>query len=301
MTRVHRTEHNVLSCGRWRRRQLWPGFGGGVSIGGSAGPAPCFAGRHKKPALMESETAKSETRRVRRTNRGRWKTAGATAASILLVYFAVAYMAIPWATEQYFNRHPWLVGLPGVTQTADGHPGDPLNLALIGDESEVKALFAAAGWHPADPLGLRSDLRIAGATVLHQAYDTAPVSNLYLFGRKEDMAFEQPSGRDPRKRHHVRFWRAGLADSDGQPVWVGSASYDDRVGFSHTTGQITHHISPDVDAERDYLFECLSATGRLAETYAVEDFHKVREGRNGGGDPWHTDGRLRVGRIAASR
>jgi hypothetical protein len=29
----------------------------------------------------------------------------------------------------------------------------------------------------------------------------------------------------------------------------------------------------------------------------VDDFHKIHEGRNGGGDPWHTDGRLFIGVI----
>jgi len=51
----------------------------------------------------------------------------------------------------------------------------------------------------------------------------------------------------------------------------------------------------DVDAERDYLFQCLEATGALAEKSVVDNFHQVREGKNGGGDPWHTDGRLYVG------
>ena len=69
--------------------------------------------------------------------------------------------------------------------------------------------------------------------------------------------------------------------------------------MSHTTGQITHHIAPDVDAERDHLFRCLEQTGDLSEVYAVDDFHKICEGRNGGGDPWVTDGRLLVGVIAA--
>lgn len=82
--------------------------------------------------------------------------------------------------------------------------------------------------------------------------------------------------------------------------WTANGSLtDERVGFSHTTGQITHHISPDVDAERDHLFHDLEATGGLTETYAIDDFHKIREGRNGGGDPWHTDGTLFVGVIAA--
>jgi hypothetical protein len=53
----------------------------------------------------------------------------------------------------------------------------------------------------------------------------------------------------------------------------------------------------DVDTERDYLFGCLDASGELAERYVVEDFQKVREGKNGGGDPWRTDGNLYVGVI----
>ena len=220
-------------------------------------------------------------------------------AGLALLYVVAAYLVIPFATERYFRRHPSLDDIPGVTQTGDGHPGDPLNVALIGTEAEVKAILKAAQWHPADPLGLRSDLEIAGATVLRREYDDAPVSSLYLFGRKEDLAFEQPVGGDPRKRNHVRFWRAENTDPDGRPVWVGSATFDERVGLSHTTGQITHHIAPDVDAERDRLFQDLQQTGDLSETYVVDGFHKTLKGRNGGGDPWYTNGDLYVGVIGA--
>ena len=94
----------------------------------------------------------------------------------------------------------------------------------------------------------------------------APVSNLYLFGRKEDLAFEQPVGDSPRHRHHVRFWQTDKADADGRPVWVGSAVFDERVGLSRTTGQITHVTAADVDAERDYLFRALEQTGDLASS-----------------------------------
>jgi hypothetical protein len=96
----------------------------------------------------------------------------------------------------------------------------------------------------------------------------------------------------------VRFWRSPFLDSDGRPVWVGAAIFDERVGFSHTTGQVTHHTAPDVDAERDYLFHDLEQTGDLSEFYIVDGFHKILEGVNGGGDPWHTDGNLYVGVIA---
>src|SRR5205823_14147441 len=164
-------------------------------------------------------------------------------------------------------------------------------------KAEVIRIMLAAGWHPADPLTLRSSLEIAEAAVLKRSYDDAPVSNLYLFGRKEDLAFEQQVGADPRHRHHVRFWQSDKVDGDGRPIWVGSAVYDERVGVSHTTGQITHVTAASVDAERDYLFQCLEKTGDLAERYVEANFHKVHEGKNGGGDPWHTDGDLYVGVI----
>ena len=101
-------------------------------------------------------------------------------------------------------------------------------------------------------------------------------------------------------RQRACFWHTDKADADGRPVWVGSAVYDERVGLSRTTGEVTHVTAPDVDAERDYLFHDLERTGDLAEWYVVDDFHKQREGRNGGGDPWHTDGKLYVGIIAVS-
>jgi hypothetical protein len=220
-------------------------------------------------------------------------------STILLMYYLIAYVAMPFYWKTYVWRHPSLDDVPRITFTSSGIPGDPLNVELIGTESEVRSIMNAAGWYAAAHLGLRSDLRIAADTILRRPYKEAPVSRLYLFGRKEDLAFEKPVGNSPVRRNHVRLWKTEKIDSDGRPVWVGSASYDERVGLSRTTGQITHHISPDVDEERDLLFLDLSATRMLSENYFVDDFHVVCEGRNGGGDPWFTDGRLEVGVIKA--
>jgi LssY C-terminus len=216
---------------------------------------------------------------------------------LALLYVAVAYVLLPLLWKRYAHRHPGLEDIPGVTYTAAGIPADPLNVALVGTKAEVMKIMVAAKWYPADPLTLASCLEIAEASVLRRPFDDAPVSSEYLFGRREDLAFEKPVGNSPRERHHVRFWRCPKEDADGRPVWVGSAIFDKRVGLSHTTGQITHITAPDIDAERAFLFADLERTGGLAETYFIDDFHKVRKGRNGEGEPWHTDGRLEVGVI----
>jgi hypothetical protein len=200
--------------------------------------------------------------------------------------------------ERYAHRNPSFDDNPRITQTGDHHPGDPPNVALIGTQEQIESVMAAAKWYSAAALGLRTDLEIAADTVLSRPDDSAPVSSLYLFGRKEDLAFEQPVGDNPRHRHHVRLWKTEKMSPDGRPEWIGSAVYDQRVGLSRTTGEITHVTAPDIDAERDYLLECLARTDDLAKQYAIPDFHEQREGRNGGGDPWRTDGALYVGVIA---
>ena len=221
-------------------------------------------------------------------------------AAIVAAYLLFAYILLPlfWRTDA--RLHPALDAAPYITITGDKHPGDPINVALVGAEEELAGAMKAAGWFPADPLGLKSDVKIAADTVLDRPYDEAPVSSLYLFGRKEDLAFEFPVGDSPGKRHHVRFWKADKLDANGRPAWFGSATYDERVGLSHTTGQVTHHIAPDVDAERAFLLEKLQAVGRITSIEWIADFHKAHEGKNGGGDTWRTDGRLPVGDLASA-
>jgi hypothetical protein len=161
-------------------------------------------------------------------------------ACLLLAYLAIAYVILPSGWIRYAHRHPSLEDVPRVTRTIADIPGDPLNVALIGTETQVKKVMLAARWYPADPLTLKSCLAMADASVLKRPYDDAPVSNLYYDGRRQDLAFEQAVGDSPRHRHHVRFWRLDKIDADGRPVWVGSAVYDERVGLSRTTGEVTH-------------------------------------------------------------
>ena len=215
----------------------------------------------------------------------------------ILVYLAAAYLLVPSIWKRYTHRHPSLEDLPGMTYTADGIPADPINVALIGTKDDVIKIMLAVRWYPADKLTFRSSLRIAEASVLKREYEDAPVSSEFLFGRKQDLAFEQAVNDNPRHRHHVRFWETDKLDPDGRPVWLGAAIFDKRVGLSRTTGQITHETAPDIDAERDKLFDDLKKTDDLAEFIIVPEFHKIREGRNGEGNPWHTDGDLYEGVI----
>jgi hypothetical protein len=244
---------------------------------------------------MSSNLQTDETPALRRYRWFRMAVLSQLLAIVVFVYLLFAYVLLPLDWIQYTHRHPAIDDVPGITNTTSGIPGDPINVGLVGTEADLHTAMLAAKWYPADPITLKSSLNIAADTVLKRSYEDAPVSSLYLWGRKQDFAFEQPLEGGPRRRHHVRFWRSETLDVDGEPMWFGAVTFDTHVGLSHTTGEITHHIDPDIDRERDKLIEDLRQVHQLKRSYWIVDFHSQQKGKNGGGDPFHTDGRLGVG------
>lgn len=219
-----------------------------------------------------------------------WLRAFALAA---VSYFVLAYLVLPNLWRLIEHRHPALQGLATHAVTRDGIPGDPINIVVIGTEASLQRLLLAHGWLPADPITFESSLRIATDSLVHRPYDTAPVSNLFYWGHKPELMFEQMIGGDPRRRHHVRFWKSSELDDQGRPLWAGAATLDSSAGISHRTGQITHHIDAAIDRERDLLVSQLDVN-LGADVEWLNAFQPALRGRNGGGDVYLTDGRLAI-------
>jgi hypothetical protein len=71
-------------------------------------------------------------------------------------------------------------------------------------------------------------------------------------------------------------------------------TFDRGVGLSHDTGQVTHHIAPNIDAERDLLMEDLRNAGMVQTFFQISGTGPTLFGRNGDGDPYYTDGEIDV-------
>ena len=98
--------------------------------------------------------------------------------------------------------------------------------------------------------------------------------------------------------HGKKFWSVGAETR--REFSEKKIAFMQTVAAWKQAGPGWPRTAPDVDAERDCLFHDLAQTGALAEQYIVDGFHKTREGRNEGRDPWHTDGKQCVGIIAPS-
>jgi hypothetical protein len=229
-------------------------------------------------------------------HRSRWKHAAQLFLFIVMAYTLLAYLILP-AVWTHYEHQKRLADLPMVTLTAQGIPGDPINVGLVGETKDVLCAMQAAGWYPADPVTLRSSIEIAGSVLLDRPYRDAPVSPLYYLGRREDFAFEKPVGSSADHRHHVRFWKVLDQGEEKRPVWLGDATFDRSVGVSHYTGAITHHIDADIDAERKLIASDLEAAGMVEARYQVTGVGPTLAGRNGGGDLYYTDGEVWIMRL----
>lgn len=181
-----------------------------------------------------------------------------------------------------------LAKLPLFSEKLDGSQQEPIGIMFIGTEEQLRAAFASAGWSVADAPSLRSLLKVSIAAASNKPYLTAPVTPTFLDGSVQDIAFEKEGPHaSARERHHTRFWKTRFTFG-GAPVWVATASFDSRLEIAPTIPVPTHHIDPDIDAERDFIVGELTAAGvRHVTDVRVTD---PMSGTDAQGDTFFTEG-----------
>ena len=213
-----------------------------------------------------------------------------------VVWIIVAYLALP-----RLHRILSSIYVPnyfiGRTRTADGILSDPVNLAARGSEEQLHKVMDAAGWSLADDITPRSAWKMVTTVLRRKSYPNAPVSPAFLFGRKQDFAYQQEVDNNPNQRHHVRFWRCpkGWLLPGGHRVdWLAAGTYDRSIGLSLFTFQLTHRIDEDTDIERDYIIQTVQGSTEPLRVAILKDFSSGYHSRNGGGDSIRTDGDLPI-------
>lgn len=213
------------------------------------------------------------------------------AAAVFVTYVLVAYLIIPfvWRALRIFfpAQH-----LPLYCVTPDGYASDPLNIGLVGSRKQLIAAMEAAGWHQALPTTPKTIVTMVAAIVFKRTYHGTPMSNLYLFGRKQDIGFELQLADEGRgHRHHVRFWATTLHDIQEAEtakvkgrsrkeqeiaerlLWAGAASRDIGVTLAKGTFQLTHAVSPNTNGERSLIVNQLEER-ELGKTVSIIRLYK---------------------------
>ena len=237
-------------------------------------------------------------------------------STLIILYLFTAYIGIPLLVRLWYlvitPKH-----LPHYAVSGDGWSSDPVNIAVVcRNRRHLTREMKRAGWHVADKITLASSLRLGYAIIFNQPYSTAPFSNLYLFGRKQDVGFQIQTGSPPtpRHRHHVRFWQLRINDnvdhhhetfwhkitaklfSGGtKEIWIGTGTHDvGPFALRIRNLQLTHQIDENTDTERDYIISTLKQAKSIKKTDVIPAGEPIKFKGQTFGVQIVTDGKLHV-------
>lgn len=232
---------------------------------------------------------------------------------VFLTYILMAYVILP-SIIRLIHAFVRPKHIPIYCVTPDGFASDPINIGLVGSRAEIIDAMTTSGWFLADKRTIRSLSRALITTALRRPYPNAPFSNLYLFGRKQDLGFEVSVNGKPYQRHHVRFWACNLSGPEkfqqttyfwqrlhspnpktpDRQLWMGAASKD--IGFApiRYNAQITHMIAPDTNAERDLIVKDLRAKQLVASSRNITIGKPYRLRNRALRGSLNSDGRLTI-------
>lgn len=186
-----------------------------------------------------------------------------------------------------------LRALPCCAANEDGElAGDPLNLILIGDASDIMASLSRAGWSFTQVINFDTVRRMIGAAISGASYPVAPVSPLYFMGRPQELALQR-ARNTILQRNHLRLWLAPFR-FQGKPVWVGQVSRDIDIKLTTSSASLTTHvIDPNVDEAREHVLQSLLVAGavtRFGFVSGIEPASVANPHTNLSDDPYFTDG-----------
>jgi len=253
-----------------------------------------------------------------------WPESGGRMAifvALLIIYCLMAYLIIPalFRLYHFIIKHDHI---PLYATYGDGWASDPVNIAMIvRNRRELQSAMKKAGWYEADPNTLKNSFREAISLIFNTRYPSAPVSKLYLFNRKHDIAFQIPTNKQmsPRTRHHVRFWKlqAPLPNKHDRghfdywsakllkwshqerQIWIGASTEDFRpFDIRWRTGSITHGVSHESDKERDFIIKTLRDQKLVKSVQTSEPGEQIRFRGQSFRTFYTADGSIKIVRIS---
>lgn len=175
--------------------------------------------------------------------------------------------------------------IPKYSEKLSGSIQEPISFIILAkNDNELLNLFNKANWQLARKPNLKSLLIVANAAIKNQSDPTGPMTPSFWNTQVHDFGFEKATQENTaRKRHHARFWKTNII-IDNKNVYIGTASFDVGVKMG-----ITHKIAPDIDTEKEFLFNDLNSSSLIIK-YNKQPFVSPTLGKNLAGDEFFTDG-----------
>jgi len=228
-------------------------------------------------------------------------------AKIRIISIVLVFISLLFYTVSAVNYHPQIEQPPVLqkeiiiqnvseifsheqskyTETLTGEKQEPISFIILADNDEqLIKTFKKGGWFLAEKVSVSSITKLAKEGFLKQSYPQAPMTPSFWNKQTHNFGFEKATQSNSiSQRHHARFWKTNYLTENRKRVYLGTASLDSGIKWG-----VTHKIEPDIDTEREFLFEDLQNL-KLIENFKKDQFIEPTLGENFSGDPFFTDGK----------
>ena len=225
------------------------------------------------------------------------------------ISFALVFLAILFYAGFSLRYHPALASVPPskaivvskgtdiftneqmkYTETLIGEKQEPVNFIFFAkNDRRLTSTLQQAGWILTDRADISSFIKAIKALIMKIPYPSAPISPSFWNTKIQDLSFAKVTGANfLRNAHHVKIWRTNFLLKNGDNIYVGMVNANDGFKWG-----IIPKIAPDLDAQRELLYQDLNRTGKI-ESHLKEQLVKSLIGKNFVGDEFFTDGKAYI-------
>ena len=225
------------------------------------------------------------------------------------ISFALVFIAILFYVGFSINYHPPLAPVRSnnsvvvskstdiftneqmkYTETLIGEKQEPVNFIFLAkDDGQLVAALQKAGWVVTDKADISSFIKAVKALIVQTPHPSAPISPSFWNAKIQERSFAKVSGRNwLSNAHHLKIWRTNSLLKNGHNIYVGMVNANDSFKWG-----IIPKIAPDLDTERELLYQDLNYTGKI-ESHLKVQLVRPLIGKNFTGDQFFSDGKAYI-------
>jgi membrane protein DedA with SNARE-associated domain/membrane-associated phospholipid phosphatase len=225
------------------------------------------------------------------------------------ISYALVFIGTLFYTGFAINYHPPLASIPSnnavvvsqstdifaneqmkYTETLIGDKQEPINyIFLAKNDSHLVTALQQAGWSLTNKADISSFIKAVKALILRTPHPSAPISPSFWNAKIQDIGFAKVPGTNWLvNSHHVKIWCTDFLLKNGYKIYVGMVNANHGFKWG-----IIPKINPDIDAERELLYQDLNRAGKIENHLKVQLVESMM-GKNFIGDQFFTDGKAYI-------
>ncbi|MEI8360865.1 MAG: LssY C-terminal domain-containing protein [bacterium] len=153
--------------------------------------------------------------------------------------------------------------LSSYSESFDGDQQEPISLIIAANnKDELASAFTEIGWQKADKPNFKALVKALRNGLMVKQYDNLPIAPSFWETKVNDLAFTHKSADE---RNYVKFWETNFRTPNNKIIFVGIAA-----AKRPTRLIIKKSLNPNIDGEREFIFEKLKEYKKIASWSRVQ-------------------------------